>query len=85
MLEKLAEIYISVIVKLHGIPSSIVSNRYLRFMSRFWDTLQGAIGTKLRLNSSYHPRTGDQNERTIHSLEDLLRACVLEKGGAWDN
>ena len=53
----LHEIYISEIVKLHGIPSSIVSDRDMRFMSRFWENLQESLGTKLRLSSAYHPQT----------------------------
>ena len=69
---------------MHGIPSSIVSDRDPRFTSKFWEGLQRALGTKLRLSSAYHPQTDGQTERTIQSLEDLLRACVLEKGGAWD-
>ncbi|XP_050908927.1 uncharacterized protein LOC127122669 [Lathyrus oleraceus] len=79
-LQKLAELYIDEIVKLHGIPSSIVSDRDPRFTSRFWESLQTALGTKLRLSSAYHPQTDGQTERTIQSLEDLLRACVLEQG-----
>ena len=80
---KLAEIYIEQIVKLHGIPSSIVSDRDPRFTSKFWESLQATLGTKLRLSSAYHPQTDGQTERTIQSLEDLLRACVLEQGVSW--
>jgi len=82
---QLAEIYIHNIVKLHGVPSSIVSDRDLRFTSRFWKSLQEALGSNLRLSSAYHPQTNGQSERTIQSLEDLLRVCVLEQGGAWCN
>ncbi|CAJ2661820.1 unnamed protein product [Trifolium pratense] len=82
---KLAEIYMEQIVKLHGISSSIVSDRDPRFTSRFWESLQEALGTKLRLSSAYHPQTDGQSERTIQSLEDLLRACVLEQGVSWDS
>ena len=53
-LQKLAEIYIRVIVKLHGVPLSIVSDRDPRFTSRFWESLQEALGSKLRLSSAYH-------------------------------
>jgi len=81
---QLTEIYIREIVKLHGVPSSIVSNRYPRFTSRFWKSLQEAWASKLRLSSAYHPQTDSQSERTIQSLEDLLRVCVLEQGGTWD-
>lgn len=82
---KLAEIYIKAIVKLHGVPLSIVSDRDPRFTSEFWKSLQEALGSKLRLSSAYHPQTDGQTERTIQSLEDLLRACVLEQGGSWDS
>jgi hypothetical protein len=80
---KLAEIYIERIVWLHGIPSSIVLDRDPRFTSKIWESLQAALGTKLRLRSSYHPLIDGQTERAIHSLEDLLRACVLEQGVSW--
>jgi len=52
---RLAEIYIEQVVRLHDIPSSIVSYRDLRFTSKFWESLQAALGTKLRLSSAYHP------------------------------
>jgi hypothetical protein len=80
---KLVEIYIEKIVRLHGIPSSIVSDRDPRFTSKFWESLQVALGTKLRLSSAYHPQTDGQTEMTIQCLEDLLRACVLEQGVSW--
>ena len=72
-------------MKLHGVPSSIVSNRDPRFTSDFWTSLQDALGSKLKLSSTYHPQTDGQSERTIQSLEDLLRACVLEQKGTWDS
>jgi len=62
---RLAEIYNEQIVRLHGIPSSIVSDRDLRFTSKFWESLQAALGTKLRLSSAYHPQTDGQADRTI--------------------
>jgi hypothetical protein len=80
---KFAEIYIEQIVRLHDIPSSIVSDRDPRFTSKFWESLQVALGTKLMLSSAYHPQTDGQTEMTIQSLEDLLRACVLEQGVSW--
>jgi hypothetical protein len=75
-LPKLAEIYINTIVKLHGLPLSIVSDRDQRFTSGFWRSSQQALGTQLKLSSAYHPQTDGQTERTIQSLGDLLRACV---------
>ncbi|GAU48777.1 hypothetical protein TSUD_406200 [Trifolium subterraneum] len=85
LVPRLAEIYVEQIVRLHGIPFSIVSDRDPRFTSRFWESLQEALGTKLRLSSAYHPQMDGQSERTIQSLEDLLRACVLEQGESWDS
>lgn len=76
--------YIESIVCLYGIPSSIVSDNNLRFTLRFWESLHKALGTKLCLSFAYHPQTDGQTERTIQSLEDLLRACVLEQGGTCD-
>jgi len=52
---RLVEVYIEQIVKLHGILSSIVSDRDPRFTSKFWESLQAALGTKIRLSSAYHP------------------------------
>jgi len=82
---RLAKIYIEQIVRLHGIPSSIVPDWDPRFTYKFWESLQAALGTKLRLSSAYHPQTDGQMGRTIQSLEDLLRACVLEQGSVGSN
>lgn len=81
---KLAEIYVGEIVRLHGVPSSIVSDRDPKFTSHFWGALQKALGTELGLSSAYHPQTDGQTERTIQTLEDMLRACVLDDRGSWD-
>ncbi|KAK2395950.1 hypothetical protein QL285_057638 [Trifolium repens] len=73
------------IVRLHGVPLSIVSDRDPIFTSRFWKAFQNAMGTRLKMSTSHHPQTDGQTERTIQTLEDMLRACVLEDGGAWSN
>jgi len=83
-LDKLADLYIREIVRLHGVPSSIISDRDPRFTYKFLGSLHQALGTKIHLSSAYHPQTDGQSERTIKSLEDLLRACVLENSGSWD-
>ena len=57
---RLAEIYIEQVVRLHGIPSSMVSDWDPRFTSKFWENLQVALGIKLRLSSAYHPQTDGQ-------------------------
>ena len=69
---------------LDGVPISIISDRDPRFTSKFWGSLHQALGTKLHLSSAYHPQTDGQSKRTIQSLEDLLRACVLENFDSWD-
>lgn len=83
-LQKLAEVYIEKIANLHGIPLSICLDRDLRFTSRFWESFQEALGTRLRLSSTYHRNMDAQIERIIQSLKDMLRACVLEQRGNWD-
>ncbi|GKA24571.1 reverse transcriptase domain-containing protein [Tanacetum coccineum] len=53
-------------------------------MDRFWQSMQEALGTRLDMSTAYHPQTDGQSERTIQTLEDMLRACVLDFGGSWD-
>ncbi|GAU33777.1 hypothetical protein TSUD_393390 [Trifolium subterraneum] len=79
-----AEIFLEEIVRLHGVPLSIVSDRDPTFTSHFWRAFQKAMGTRLRMSTSNHPQTDGQSERTIQTLEDMLRACVLEDGGVGD-
>nr|GEU30400.1 putative reverse transcriptase domain-containing protein [Tanacetum cinerariifolium] len=55
-----------------------------QFTSRFWQSMQEALGTRLEMSTAYHPQTDGQSERTIQTLEDMLRACVLDFGGSWD-
>ena len=83
-MEKLARLYLKEIVRLHGIPASIVSDRDPRFVSQFWQGLQKALGTQLKFSTAYHPQTDGQTERTIQTLEDMLRSCILEFKGNWD-
>ncbi|KAL0455700.1 UNVERIFIED_CONTAM: Transposon Ty3-I Gag-Pol polyprotein [Sesamum latifolium] len=84
-LDKLAELYVSEIVRLHGIPTSIVSDRDPRFTSHFWGSLHKALGTKLHFSTAFHPQTDGQSERTIQTFEDMMRACVIEFRGNWDD
>jgi hypothetical protein len=84
-LDQLAQLYIEEIVRLHGIPVSIVSDRDPRFTSRFWKSLHKALGTNLNFSTAFHPQTDGQSERTIQILEDMLRACVLDLKGSWAN
>ncbi|GJR18333.1 reverse transcriptase domain-containing protein [Tanacetum coccineum] len=82
--EKLARIYINEIVTKHGVPVSIIFDRDGRFTSHFWQVLQKALGTQVFMSTAYHPETDGQSERTIQTLEDMLRACVMDFGGSWD-
>ncbi|GKB58512.1 putative reverse transcriptase domain-containing protein [Tanacetum coccineum] len=75
---------INEIVARHGVPVSIISDRDSYFTSRFWQSLQEALGTRLDLSTTYHPETDGQSERTIQTLEDMLRACAINFGGNWD-
>ncbi|GJU96887.1 putative reverse transcriptase domain-containing protein [Tanacetum coccineum] len=83
-IEKLAQLYLKEIVCKHGVPTSIISDRDSLFTSRFWKSLQEAMGTQLDMSTTYHPETDGQSERTIQTLEDMLRACVIDFGSSWD-
>lgn len=82
---KWAELYLTEIVRLHGVPVSIVSDRDARFTSKFWKGLQTAMGTRLDFSTAFHPQTDGQTERLNQVLEDMLRACVIEFPGSWDS
>jgi hypothetical protein len=84
-LESLAQLYIREIVRLHGVLISIVSDKDPKFTTRFWKSLQDALGTKLDLNTAFHPQSDGQTERTIQTLEDMLRACAMDMKGNWDD
>jgi transposase InsO family protein len=83
-LTKLAELYMSRIVCLHGVPKKIMSDRGSQFTSKFWEKLHESMDTKLNFSSAYHPQTDEQTERTNQILEDLLKACALKYGKSWD-
>ncbi|GJS46166.1 putative reverse transcriptase domain-containing protein [Tanacetum coccineum] len=74
-MDKLARLYLNEIVERHGVTISIISDCDSRFTSRFWQSMQKAIGTRLDMSTAYHPQTDGQSERTIQTLEDMLRAC----------
>ncbi|GJU31336.1 putative reverse transcriptase domain-containing protein [Tanacetum coccineum] len=81
-LDKLARLYLKEVVTRHGIPVSIICDRDPRFASNFWRSLQSALGTNLDMSTAYHPQTDGQSERTIQTLEDMLRACAIDFGKA---
>ena len=83
-LEHLAKLYVQEIIRLHGVPVSIVSDRDPRFTSKFWKSLQKEMGTKLEMSTAFHPQTDGQSERTVQILTDMLRACAFDFKGSWD-
>ena len=82
--QKLVEVFMNHIMSLHGVPASIISDRDPRFTSRFWKGLMKELGVKLNLSTAFHPQIDGQSERTIHTLEDMLKSCVLQLKGHWN-
>jgi hypothetical protein len=68
---------------LHGVSSSLISDRDLRFISRFWGKFQESLGSNLNFSTSAHPQTDGQSERVIQILEDTLRACAMNIRNEW--
>ncbi|GJS08830.1 reverse transcriptase domain-containing protein [Tanacetum coccineum] len=83
-MDKLARLYLKEVVTRHGIPVSIICDRDPRFTSNFWRSFQKAVGTQLDMSTAYHPQTDGQSERTIQTLEDMLRACVIDFRNGWE-
>ncbi|KAD6796213.1 hypothetical protein E3N88_07109 [Mikania micrantha] len=83
-MERLAKLYIDEVIMRHGVPISIFSDRDSRFTSRFWQTLQNALGTKIYMTTAYHPQTDGQTECTNQTLEDMLKSCFNDFSGSWD-
>nr|GEY64435.1 reverse transcriptase domain-containing protein [Tanacetum cinerariifolium]GEY64465.1 reverse transcriptase domain-containing protein [Tanacetum cinerariifolium] len=85
LIEKLTRQYLKEVVSRHGVPVSIISDRDGRFALHFWQSLHKVLGTQFDMRIAYHPQTDGQSERTIQTLEDMLRACVLDfgKGVVW--
>ncbi|GKA52674.1 putative reverse transcriptase domain-containing protein [Tanacetum coccineum] len=79
-LDKLARLYLNRIVSRHGIHVSIICDRDGIFTSNFWKSFQKALGTDISMSAVYHPETDGQSKRTIQTLEDMLRACVIDLG-----
>jgi hypothetical protein len=81
----LVPLYIKEVVRLHGVPKSIVSDRDSKFVSKFWQSLHNTMVTQLDMSVAFHPQTDGQSERTIQTLEDMLRACMLSWKGNWED
>ena len=79
--DRSARLYVNKIICLHGIPVSIVSDRGATSSSVYWQELHKAMGTRLDFSTAFYPQTDGQSERTIQTLEDMLRMCVMGFGG----
>ena len=73
------------IVRLHGVPISIISDRDIRFTCHFWESLHESLGTRLKFSTTYDPKIDGQSERIIQTLKDLLRAFILDFKGSWED
>nr|GEV57971.1 putative reverse transcriptase domain-containing protein [Tanacetum cinerariifolium] len=83
-MKRLTKLYMKEVVTRHGIPVLIICDRDGRFMLNFWRSFQMALGTHLDMSIAYHPQTDGQSERTIQTLKDMLRACMINFGNGWD-
>jgi hypothetical protein len=81
---QLADIFFHEVVRHHGLPSSILSDRDPRFTSIFWQALWRLVGTKLPMSTAFHPQTDGQTERANRTLEDMLRSYVNYEQDDWD-
>ena len=73
--------YILKMVRHHGVSIS----KGAQFTAQFWKSFQKGLGSKVNLSIAFHPQTDGQAERTIQNLEDMLRACVIDFKGNWDD
>nr|GEV85081.1 reverse transcriptase domain-containing protein [Tanacetum cinerariifolium] len=83
-METLTRLYIKDIVSRHGVPISIISDRDSHFTSKFWQSLQNDLGTQLDISIAYHPKTDGKGKRTIQTLKEMMRSCIIDFGKGWD-
>ena len=83
--EDYAKLYINEIEILHGVPLSIISDRGPEFTSHFWKSFLKGLGTQVNLSTTFHPHMDGKAERNIQTLEDMLRASVMNFRGRWDD
>jgi hypothetical protein len=81
----IANLFFKEVIRLHGLPRSIVSDRDTKLLGHFWRTLWKKLGTNLLFSLSYHPQTDGQTEVVNRSLGHLLRSLVAEHHNSWDN
>ena len=85
IVEECARLYIKEIVRLHGVPISIIPYRVAQFNANFWKSFQKSLGTQVNLSTAFHARIDSPAEGTIQTLEDMLQACILDFKGSWDD
>ena len=83
-LEEFYRLYAREIVRFLRVPMSIVSDRNPRITTHFWKSFQKVMGAQLMMSTAFHPQTDGQLERTVQVLKDMLRACVLDLKGSWE-
>ena len=81
---EVAQLVYDNVIRLHGFPESIISDRDTRFTSNFWQSLWQLTGTKLKMSSSYHPQTDGQTENVNRAVQDMLKAYVSDTRNDWD-
>eukprot|EP00253_Pinus_taeda_P010727 PITA_10727 len=82
---QIAHVFMQNIFRLHGLPKTIISDRDVKFTSAFWRALFAELGTQLNFSTAYHPQTDGQTERVNQIVEDMLRACVMQKPAQWED
>ena len=80
---RLKRFFVTEIVRLHGVPYRIVSDRDPKFTLQFWKEFRREMGIMLNLSTSNHPQTDGKTKRTIQTIKEMLRACIIESGGSW--
>jgi transposase InsO family protein len=81
----ITNLFFKEVIRLHGLPKSIVSDRDTKFIGNFWRTLWKKLGTNMEFSSAYHPQTDGKMEVVNRSLGDLLRSLVTEHHSQWDS
>jgi hypothetical protein len=79
-----ARVFISEVIRMHGLPKKIISYRDSQFTSRFWTSLQSTLGTQLNIRTTYHPKTNGHTERVNQVMEDMLRMYVMDNQTHWE-
>ena len=82
--EKLAYLFMDMVIKLHGVPLEIISDRDVRFTSDFWKTLFSILGTELKMSTPYHPQTDGQTEIANKTIGNLLRTMLAQGDANWE-